>query len=96
VEGKNVVIVDDMIDTAGTLTKAAEVLMEKRSKKRKGVCDTCRFLRVAAYDRIANSKLTEVIVSDTIPLTSDPNKDRSKIRVASLARHFWKNNKKSI
>jgi ribose-phosphate pyrophosphokinase len=89
VEGKNVVIVDDMIDTAGTLTKAAEVLMEKGAKSVRA-CATHAVFSGPAYDRIANSKLTEVIVSDTIPLTSDPNKDTSKIRVASLAGTFGK------
>lgn len=87
VEGKNVVIVDDMIDTAGTLTKAAEVLMEKGAKSVRA-CATHAVFSGSAYERIANSKLCEVIVSDTIPLTTDPSKDTSKIHVVSLAGTF--------
>jgi ribose-phosphate pyrophosphokinase len=87
VEGKNVVIVDDMIDTAGTLTKAAEVLMEKGAKSVRA-CATHAVFSGPAYERIANSKLCEVIVSDTIPLTTDSSKDTSKIHVVSLAGTF--------
>ncbi|MFA6592160.1 MAG: ribose-phosphate pyrophosphokinase [Bacteroidales bacterium] len=84
---KNVIIVDDMIDTAGTLTKAAEVLMEKGARSVRA-CATHPVFSGPAYERIANSKLSEVLVSDTIPLTSDPNTDISKIRVVSLAETF--------
>ncbi len=87
VEGKNVVIVDDMIDTAGTLTKAAEVLMEKGAKSVRA-CATHAVFSGPAYERIANSKLCEVIVSDTIPLSTDSSKDTSKIHVVSLAGTF--------
>jgi len=87
VEGKNVVIVDDMIDTAGTLTKAAEVLMEKGAKSVRA-CATHAVFSGPAYERIASSKLCEVIVSDTIPLTTDKCKDTDKIHVVSLAGTF--------
>lgn len=89
VKDKNVVIVDDMIDTAGTLTKAAEVLIEKGAKSVRA-CATHAVFSGPAYERIAESKLCEVIVSDTIPLTSDPTKDTSKIKVVSLAGTFAK------
>ena len=87
VEGKNVVIVDDMIDTAGTLTKAADVLKEKGALSVRA-CATHAILSGPAYDRINNSSLSEVYVSDTIPLTSDPNVDKSKIKVVSMTETF--------
>ena len=87
VEGKNVVIVDDMIDTAGTLTKAADVLKEKGALSVRA-CATHAILSGPAYDRINNSSLSEVYVSDTIPLTSDPNVDKRKIKVVSMTETF--------
>ena len=87
VEGKNVVIGDDMIDTAGTLTKAADVLKEKGALSVRA-CATHAILSGPAYDRINNSSLSEVYVSDTIPLTSDPNVDKSKIKVVSMTETF--------
>ena len=87
VEGKNVVIVDDMIDTAGTLTKAADILMEKGAKSVRA-CATHAILSGPAYDRINNSSLTEVYVTDTIPLTTDPSVDTSKIKVVSMTGTF--------
>ena len=87
VEGKNVVIVDDMIDTAGTLTKAADVLKEKGALSVRA-CATHAILSGPAYDRINNLSLSEVYVSDTIPLTSDPNVDKSKIKVVSMTETF--------
>lgn len=87
VEGKNVVIVDDMIDTAGTLAKAANVLKEMGALSVRA-CATHPVLSGPAYDRIAESALEEVIVSDTIPLSNDPAKDKSKITVLSMARIF--------
>lgn len=87
VEGKNVVIVDDMIDTAGTLCKAAEVLMEKGALSVRA-CATHPVLSGPAYERIANSCIKEVLVTDTIPLSSDPSVDKSKITVVSMAGVF--------
>lgn len=83
VEGKDVVIVDDMIDTAGTLTKAADLLSEKGAKSIRAYC-THAVLSGPAYDRIENSKITELIVTDTIPL----KKQSSKIRVISVSNLF--------
>ena len=87
VQGKNVVIVDDMIDTAGTLAKAANVLKEMGALSVRA-CATHPVFSGPAYDRIAESALEEVIVADTIPLSSDPAKDKSKITVLSMSDIF--------
>ena len=87
VEGKNVVIVDDMIDTAGTLAKAANVLKDMGAASVRA-CATHAVFSGPAYDRIAESALEEVIVSDTIPLDSNPAKDKSKITVLSMTDIF--------
>lgn len=87
VEGKNIVIIDDMIDTAGTITKAADMLMEKGALSVRALA-THAVLSGPAYERIANSKLKEVIISDTIPLATDPNYDTTKIKVLSVAEIF--------
>lgn len=85
VKGKNVVIVDDMIDTAGTLCKAAEMMLENGALSVRAIC-THAVLSGQAYDRIASSQLTEVIVSDSIPLKEGVAKD--KIKVISTAQLF--------
>ena len=85
VEGKNIVIVDDMIDTAGTLTKAADLLMEKGAASVRA-CATHAVLSGPAYDRINASALTEVYVTDTIPLRTTA--DTSKIKVVSMTSTF--------
>ncbi|MCQ2135898.1 MAG: ribose-phosphate pyrophosphokinase [Bacteroidales bacterium] len=87
VEGKDVIIIDDMIDTAGTLTAAANVLKEMGAHSVRA-CATHAVLSGPAYDRIAASQLEEVIVSDTLKLTDDPAKDKSKIKVIPLAETF--------
>lgn len=83
VKGKNVVIVDDMIDTAGTLTKAAQMMMDFGALSVRAVC-THPVLSGPAHERIANSALTELIVTDTIPLTQE----NEKIKVLSVADLF--------
>ena len=83
VKGKNVILVDDMIDTGGTLTKAADLMIERGALSVRAIC-THPILSGDAYDRIQNSQLTELIVSDTIPL----KKDVSKIKVVSCATLF--------
>ena len=87
VAGKNIVIVDDMIDTAGTLAKAANVLKEMGALSVRA-CATHPVFSGPAYDRIKESALEEVIVSDTIPLSSDPAKDKSKITVLTMTDMF--------
>lgn len=87
VQGKNVVIVDDIIDTAGTLAKAANVLKEMGAASVRA-CATHAVFSGPAYDRIAQSALEEVIVSDTIPLSQDPAKDKSKISVLTMTDIF--------
>ena len=83
VMGKDVIIIDDMCDTAGTLTTSADLLIEKGAKSVRAFC-THAVLSGPAYDRISNSKLTELIVTDTIPLM----KQNSKIRVVSVSELF--------
>ncbi|WP_025915623.1 ribose-phosphate pyrophosphokinase [Herminiimonas sp. CN] len=83
VEGRNCVIMDDMVDTAGTLTKAAEVLKARGAKKVLAYC-THAVLSGPAIERIASSSIDEVVVTDTIPL-SDAAKACSKIRQLSSA-----------
>jgi len=81
--GKDVVISDDMCDTAGTLTTAADLLIEKGAKSVRAFT-THAVLSGPAFERIAASKLTELIVTDTIPL----QKQSEKIRVLSVANLF--------
>ena len=73
VEGKNVVLVDDMVDTAGTLTTAADIMMERGAKSVRAVC-THPLLSGKAYERIEKSQLKELIVSDSIPIKNKSNK----------------------
>ena len=87
VAGKDIVIVDDMVDTAGTLAKAANVLKDMGANSVRA-CATHPVFSGPAYDKISNSALEEVIVSDTIPLSSDPAKDKSKITVLSMTKMF--------
>ena len=81
VEGKNCIIMDDIVDTAGTLTKAAEALKERGAKTVSAYC-THPVLSGPAVERIAASSLDELVVTDTIPL-SDNAKKCPKIRQVS-------------
>ncbi|WP_299884837.1 ribose-phosphate pyrophosphokinase [uncultured Lacinutrix sp.] len=83
VTGKNVVLVDDMVDTAGTLTKAADLMMERGALSVRAIC-THPILSGNAYERLENSKLEELIVTDSIPL----KQESKKIRVISCANLF--------
>ena len=85
VEGKDVMLIDDMIDTAGTLTKAADIMMEKGANSVRAIC-THPILSGKAYERIENSKLTELLVTDSIQLKQKSD----KIRVISVADLFAK------
>ena len=82
VEGKDVVLVDDICDTAGTLTKAASLMMENGAKSVRALC-THAVLSGPAYERIEESELTEIVLTDTIPL--DMTKNTGKIKVLSTS-----------
>jgi len=83
VEGRNIILVDDMVDTAGTLTKAADIMMERGALSVRAIT-THAILSGPAYERIEKSDLQELIVTDTIPL----KKQSSKIKVVSCAPLF--------
>ena len=78
VSGKDVIIVDDMCDTAGTLTKAASLMMEHGALSVRAIC-THAVLSGPAYERIQDSVLTELIVTDTIPLKKGAPTEKIKI-----------------
>ena len=80
VEGKNVLIIDDLVDTAGTLCKAADHLMQEGAKSVRAIV-THPVLSGPAYERIEASSLTELITTNTIPL----KRESDKIKVLSIA-----------
>ena len=83
VSGRNVVLVDDMVDTAGTLTKAADLMMERGALSVRAIC-THALLSGSAYEKIEKSKLEQLIVTDSIPL----RQKSKKIKVLSCAELF--------
>ena len=83
VEGKNVVLVDDMVDTAGTLTKAADLMIERGALSVRAIT-THGLLSGSAYERIQESKLQELIITDSIP----SKENHSKIKVLSCSGLF--------
>ena len=83
VKGADVILVDDLVDTAGTLCKAADMLIEKGAKSVRAIC-THPVLSGKAYDNVEKSQLTELLVCDTIPLAKMSN----KIKVLSTAKLF--------
>ena len=83
VEGRDIILVDDIVDTAGTLTKAAEMLFDKGASSVRAVC-THAVLSGNAYKRIRESRLTELVVTDTIPLREECD----KIKVIPTAELF--------
>jgi len=85
VEGKDVILVDDLVDTAGTICKAASLLKEKGANSVRAVC-THPVLSGQAYENIENSMLEELVVSDTIPL----KQKSSKIKTLSVSDLFAK------
>lgn len=91
VEGRDIIIVDDIIDTAGTLTAAANELVARGARSVRAFA-THAVLSGPAYERIDKSALTEVYVTDTIPLSTDPEKVKyqGKFRVVSMANTFAK------
>ena len=85
VEGANVVLVDDLIDTGGTICKAAQLILDKGAQSVRAIC-THPVLSANAHDNIANSVLSELLVADSIPL----KQDNPKIKVLSVAELFAK------
>ena len=80
---RDVILVDDMADTAGTLCKAAEALVQKGARSVRAIC-THPVLSGKAYENIENSHLTELLVTDTLPL----KQNSSKIKVLSSSKLF--------
>ena len=85
VSDKDVILVDDLIDTAGTLCDAAEIILEKGANSVRALC-THPVLSGNAYERIENSVLTELIVTDTLSLKGSS----TKLKVLSVAELFAK------
>ena len=83
VKGKNVVLLDDMVDTAGTLSKAADMMMEQGAKSVRAFASHA-VLSGKAYENIENSALIELVVTDSIPL----KRESPKIKVLSVAQLF--------
>ena len=83
VKGKNVILVDDMVDTAGTLTRAADLMMERGAISVRAIT-THGLLSGSAYERIEKSTLKELIITDSIPATQTSD----KIKILSCADLF--------
>ena len=83
VKGKNVILIDDMVDTAGTLTKAADLMMEQGALSVRAVA-THAVMSEPACKRVEESALTELIMTDSIPF----NKQCSKVTILSIADMF--------
>ncbi len=83
VEGKNVILVDDMVDTAGTITKAADLMMDQGAKSVRALASHA-VMSDPATERVMNSKMTEMIFTDSIPF----NKDCPKAHIISIAEMF--------
>lgn len=83
VEGKDIVLVDDLVDTAGTLTKAADMMLDRGANSVRAIC-THPLLSGKAYETLEKSRIKELIVTDTIPL----KRESEKIKVLSVADLF--------
>ena len=83
VSGKDVVIIDDMVDTGGTLTKAADLMIESGATSVRAYC-THGILSGTAYQRLDNSNIAELVITNTIPKTHNS----SKVREISVADFF--------
>lgn len=85
IEGKDIVLLDDMVDTGGTLCKAADMMVERGASSVRAMC-THGILSGKAYENIEKSKIKELIVTDTVPIKPHSN----KIKVISVADLFAK------
>ncbi len=107
VKGKDVVLVDDMVDTAGTLTKAADLMIEMGANTVRAVC-THGVFSGSAYQRIDDSRLLEIAVTDTIPKEHGSSKVKeisisklfassidAVLKNESISRHFFLDNNKN-
>ena len=83
VKGKDVILIDDLVDTAGTMTMAADKIIEEGANSVKAIC-THPVLSGPAYERLEKSKLSQLIVSDTIPLKQKSD----KIKIISCSHLF--------
>jgi ribose-phosphate pyrophosphokinase len=83
VEGKDVILIDDIIDTGGSITKAGDLIMERGAASVRAFC-THPVFSGQAYEKIEKSKFTEVVVTDTLPLKHQSD----KIKVLSTANLF--------
>lgn len=83
VKDKNVILVDDMVDTAGTITKAADLLMSQGAKSVRALCSHA-VMSDPATERVQNSELTEIIFTNSIPY----ERENSKVTVLPVAKLF--------
>jgi ribose-phosphate pyrophosphokinase len=83
IEGRDIVLIDDIIDTGGTLCKAADMMMDRGATSVRALI-THPVLSGKAYENVEKSRITELIVTDTIPL----KRESSKIKVLSVANMF--------
>jgi ribose-phosphate pyrophosphokinase len=83
VKGKHVILVDDMVDTAGTLTTASDLMKERGALSVRAIC-THAILSGNAYEKIEKSQMVELIVTDSIP----PKISHPKVKVLSCAPLF--------
>ena len=83
VKGKNVVLVDDIVDTAGTISKAADLMMDNGAKSVRAIASHC-IMSGNASERVRESKMTEIVFTNSIPY----NKGCSKVKQLSIAKGF--------
>jgi ribose-phosphate pyrophosphokinase len=70
VKDKNVILVDDIVDTAGTISKAADLMMDNGAKSVRAIASHC-IMSGSAPERVTNSKMTEIVFTNSIPFTED-------------------------